>query len=138
MKYLEQHNNYTYLKKYRKYLRKNLTPAEAILWKFLKSKQMEGIKFRRQFSIGNCIVDFYCPRCRLAIELDGEPHFTPEGIENDINRERYMSRMEITMLRFENDLVIKKTETVLSIILDKIKELEKTTFLARSSPPTKE
>src|SRR5688572_7707091 len=126
MQYLEQHNNYKYLKKYRKYLRKNLTPAEAILWRFLKSKQLEGIKFRRQFSIGNCIVDFYCPKFRLAIELDGEPHFTPEGIEKDINRDNYLNQMEICILRFENQLVVKRTETVMRIILDKIKELEKT------------
>lgn len=125
MKYLVQHNNYDYLKKYRKYLRKNLTPAEVILWKFLKSKQLEGIKFRRQFSIGNCIVDFYCPRYRLAIELDGEPHFTPEGIEHDKKRNEYLNRMEVNLLRFENDLILKRTETVLSIILDKIQELER-------------
>ena len=146
MKYLEQHNNYTYLNKYRRHLRKNLTPAEAILWRFLKSKQMEGIKFRRQFSIDNCIVDFYCPRYRLAIELDGEPHFTAEGIEHDINRDKYLNQMEITILRFENALVINRTETVLSIIMEKIKELVKTTSFrngvvkttlqARTSPPS--
>jgi very-short-patch-repair endonuclease len=136
MQYLERHNNYTYLKKYRRHLRKNLTPAEAILWRVLKSKQMEGIKFRRQFSIGNCIVDFYCPKFRLAIELDGESHFTPEGIEKDINRDDYLNQMEIFILRFENDLVIKRTETVLSFILDKIKELEKMTLPSRSSPPS--
>jgi very-short-patch-repair endonuclease len=58
LKYLEQHNNYSYLKKYRKYLRKNLTPAERKLWSKLKNRSFFGLKFRRQFSFENYILDF--------------------------------------------------------------------------------
>ncbi len=67
-------HNRKYLKENRKMLRSNLTPAEAELWKHLKSSQLYGRKFRRQHSIGNFILDFYCPSEKLAIELDGQIH----------------------------------------------------------------
>ena len=60
---------------HRNKLRKSLTPAEAVLWKCLQKSQLLGKKFRRQFSIDRYIVDFFCPECRLAIELDGQGHF---------------------------------------------------------------
>jgi very-short-patch-repair endonuclease len=63
-------------KKFRKQLRSSLTAAEALLWRLLQRRQLEGKKFRRQSSIGRYIVDFYCPECRLVIELDGEQHFS--------------------------------------------------------------
>ena len=59
------------LKPYRKALRKDLTPAEAFLWKYLQNRKLEGRKFRRQHSVGNYIADFYCSSERLVIELDG-------------------------------------------------------------------
>jgi len=60
------------MKEIRRHLRHSLTPAEAALWKGLKGSKLEGKKFRRQHSIGNYVVDFYCPECKLAIELDGQ------------------------------------------------------------------
>ena len=72
-------HNRKYLEKFRKKLRSNLTPAEAVLWSSLQRKQLEGRKFRRQHSIGNYIADFYCPSERIVVELDGAGHFTPEG-----------------------------------------------------------
>ena len=76
----EQINNKKILEPYRKSLRKNLTPAEAFLWRLLKNSQLENRKFRRQHSIGNYILDFYCPKIRLAIELDGDYHNNTETI----------------------------------------------------------
>ena len=67
-------HNRKYLLGFRKFLRNNSTTAEATLWKSLKRKQIEGLKFRRQHSIENYIVDFYCPTLKLIIELDGEYH----------------------------------------------------------------
>ena len=55
-------------------LRLNLTPAEQKLWKALQKRQLNGLKFRCQHAIGSFIVDFYCPQCRLVIELDGDIH----------------------------------------------------------------
>ena len=67
-------HNRKYLKDNRKALRNNLTSAEATLWNHLKQKQLQGRKFRRQHSILNYIVDFYCPKEKLIIELDGANH----------------------------------------------------------------
>lgn len=68
-------NNLPHLKTFRQTLRKKLTTAEARFWKVVQNKQFEGRKFRRQHSIGNYILDFYCSSEKLAIELDGEVHF---------------------------------------------------------------
>lgn len=60
-------------KKTRKFLRKNMTKTECVLWKELKRKKI-GFKFRRQFGVGPYIIDFYCPQLKFAIELDGDVH----------------------------------------------------------------
>lgn len=82
--------NRHYLKNKRKDLRHNLTPAEAALWSLLNKKQLEDRKFRRQHSIGNYIVDFYCPAEKLAIELDGEGHFSSAGWELDQEKKSFL------------------------------------------------
>ena len=112
----EQINNKKILEPYRKTLRKNLTPAEAFLWRLLKNSQLESRKFRRQHSIGNYILDFYCPSEKLAIELDGASHFTPEGIEYDTIRTDYINSFNIKVVRFENKLVFDHTTWVLNEI----------------------
>jgi very-short-patch-repair endonuclease len=126
---MSQLKNKSYLIKYRKNLRKKVTPAEAVLWKYIKSEKLEGIKFRRQYSVNNYILDFYCPKFKLAIELDGAHHFSEEGIINDSERDEYLKSVGIKVLRFENDLIMKRLETVLSIILEEIQK----TPLSRSS-----
>ena len=112
----EQINNKKILEPYRKTLRKNLTPAEAFLWRLLKNSQFENRKFRRQHSIGNYILDFYCPSEKLAIELDGASHFTTEGIEYDTIRTDYINSFNIKVVRFENKLVFDNTTWVLDEI----------------------
>ncbi|MDO5461725.1 MAG: DUF559 domain-containing protein, partial [Bacteroidales bacterium] len=76
----------------RRDLRNNGTPAEATLWHSLRAKQIENIQWRRQFSIGPFILDFYAPQLKLCIELDGEPHYTPEGHDYDMQREEWLFR----------------------------------------------
>ncbi len=112
----EQINNKKILEPYRKALRKNLTPAEAFLWRLIKNSQLEKRKFRRQHSVGNYILDFYCPSEKLAIELDGEFHFTPEGVEYDKKRTEYINNFNIKVVRFENKLVFENTDWVLGEI----------------------
>jgi very-short-patch-repair endonuclease len=111
-------HNKSELKEYRKNLRNNLTPAEALLWKALKGKQLEGRKFRRQHSIGNYIIDFYCPSEKLAIELDGQPHFTIHGATKDKKRTAFLNKNGIRVLRFENKLVWELP----NMVLERIKE----------------
>jgi very-short-patch-repair endonuclease len=104
------------LKSFRRELRNNLTPAEALLWTALQRKQLEGRKFRRQHSIGKYIVDFYCPAEKLAIELDGADHFTILGEDSDTERDNYINSLGIKVLRYENSDVENNLEAVLEDI----------------------
>ena len=109
-------NTRPYLKTFRTELRKNLTPAEASLWKVLKRSQLEGRKFRRQHSIGNYILDFYCPAERLAVELDGQVHKSERAELYDHERKLFLNYYGILVLRFENFLVFDELEYVLGNI----------------------
>jgi very-short-patch-repair endonuclease len=103
-------------KNLRRQLRNNLTPAEAELWRYLQNGKLEGKKFRRQHSIGNYILDFYCPQERLGIELDGRGHFTDNGHEADEKRTAFLHSLNIRIIRFENKEVFDQLEGVLEEI----------------------
>ena len=77
--------------------------AEYLLWVELKNKQLGGYKFRRQYSVGSFVVDFYCPKLKLAIEVDGDSHFGEEQIKYDIVRQEIIESFDIQVLRFTND-----------------------------------
>ena len=109
-------NNLPYLKTFRKALRNNLTPAEARFWKIVQNKQFEGRKFRRQHSVGNYILDFYCPSEKLAIELDGQVHFNDAAREYDYERKLFLEYYGIKVLRFENKRVFEDLEWMLDVI----------------------
>jgi very-short-patch-repair endonuclease len=118
----QQINNLPYLKDNRKALRNNSTSAEATLWKFLKGSQLEGRKFRRQHSIENYILDFYCPSERINIELDGEHHFTEEGSEKDKLRDEYLTNLGIKVLRIENRDIFENFDNVMEMIKNNFKK----------------
>ena len=103
------------MKTRRKFLRNNPTKEEVILWNKLKGSQL-GEKFIRQYSIGNYVVDFYCPNKRVAIELDGGQHNDDEKKIYDQNRTEYINQFGIILLRFWNGDVLKGVETVLEAI----------------------
>ncbi len=100
----------------RKTLRNNSTAPEAILWLMLQKSQLQGRKFRRQHSVDNYILDFYCPQEQLAIELDGAHHYTLAGSENDTERDAHLASLNIKVLRFENRLIFENIEGVLEEI----------------------
>ncbi|GEO02763.1 hypothetical protein AAE02nite_04270 [Adhaeribacter aerolatus] len=77
---------------------------------------MVGKKFRRQHSIGNYILDFYCPQEKLGIELDGKVHFTDNAYEADSKRTEYLNSLNIKIIRFENKDVFNQLEGVLEEI----------------------
>jgi len=106
------------LKEYRKFLRENMTGAEAFLWKCLKAKNLEGRRFTRQHSIGNYIVDFYCASEKLIIELDGEIHLNSTMEERDLKRTRYLESFGFNVIRFENKMVFDYLPSVLKEITD--------------------
>ena len=76
---MTNYNNRLEAKEKRRGLRSSETAAEALLWKRLRDRQVGGLKFRRQYSVGVYIVDFYCVVCRLAVELDGKTHASAEA-----------------------------------------------------------
>jgi very-short-patch-repair endonuclease len=107
-------NNLPHLKTFRKTLRKNLTPAEAKLWTMLQGKQLAGRKFRRQHSVANYILDFYCPAEKVAIELDGQVHNSEQAAEYDRERDVFLAHTGIKVLRFENKVVFQNPEGLLA------------------------
>ncbi|MGJ8684534.1 MAG: endonuclease domain-containing protein [Nonlabens sp.] len=109
-------HNLRNLQRNRKGLRKSLTPAEAFLWNELKSQKFHGIKFRRQHSIKYYIVDFYCAQHKLIIELDGDYHDETEQQNKDELRDKELSEMDLTVLRYENNYVFEELEHVLGDI----------------------
>ncbi len=117
-------HNIRELSPFRKDLRNNGTSAEATMWSLLKKRQVLGMKFRRQHSVANFILDFYCPEKKLAIELDGAHHYTPEGIEKDKNRDAYLELHGIKTIRFENKRVFEEPSWVIREIELVIQEME--------------
>jgi very-short-patch-repair endonuclease len=97
-----------------KVLRKRPTDAEQLLWKHLRMKQMEGLKFRRQQPVDKYIVDFVCFEKRLIIEVDGGQHAV-EG-NKDKERDTYLQQCWFKVLRFWNNEVLQNTEGVLTVI----------------------
>jgi len=115
------------LKFRRKELRNNSTPAEIKLWSMLQHSNLGGNKFRRQHSVGAYILDFYCPSEKLAVELDGDSHFTDEAIEYDRERTAYLNALNIKVLRFLNTDVYDNLNVVGERILEEIKGENSTT-----------
>ena len=116
-------NNLPHKKDEHRALRQNLNPAEARLWSVLKSGQLAGRKFRRQHSVGEFILDFYCPQEKLAIELDGADHFTVSGNLHDAARTTYLNAVGIRVIRFENKLIWSALESVLQAIENSFNKL---------------
>jgi very-short-patch-repair endonuclease len=97
-------------------LRKNMTPAESVLWNHLRRKALDGYRFRRQHPAGRFILDFYCHPLRLAIELDGSVHHLPEQAEYDVGRTAELERLGITVLRFRNEEILQNIDFVIDTI----------------------
>jgi len=95
-------HNQKHLIEKRRDLRNSLTPAEATLWKYLQHSKLDGRKFRRQHSIKNYILDFYCPSEKLGIELDGDVHNDFASEEYDRERTEHLNKLGIKVIRFEN------------------------------------
>jgi len=90
------------LKVLSQHLRNNMTDAENMLWLKLRREQLKGYPFYRQKIIGGYIVDFYCPKANLVIELDGGQHYSETGQEKDRTRDNVLREMGIKVLRFSD------------------------------------
>src|ERR1051325_1546633 len=89
----------------RRELRQHATNAESALWSFVRREQRLGVKFKRQYSVGAFVLDFYAPSVKLAIELDGSSHEVEFGPGRDAARQQMIETYGITFLRFRNEQV---------------------------------
>jgi very-short-patch-repair endonuclease len=108
------------LKEYARELRKDMTDAERLLWSKVRRKQLEGYQFYRQKIIGNYIVDFYCPKAKLVIEIDGGQHCNGQQIKKDKVRDNYMREHKLKVLRFWDKEVFANLEGVIERICENL------------------
>ena len=114
------HNRWP-LKKIRRKLRKKETEAEELFWQRVRNKKVNGLKFKRQHSICNNIVDFYCPSKKIIIELDGEYHDTEQQNIKDKLRDEHLQALGFKILRFRNEKILFHLNQTIDILLNTIK-----------------
>lgn len=102
-------------------MRHEPTPAEELLWRYLRDRRLIGVKFRRQVPLERFIVDFYSSQEWLIVEVDGEYH--QHTGEEDVIRQEYLESLGLRVVRVSNDDVIKNLEGVLAWIVQQIENL---------------
>ncbi|UCD29337.1 MAG: DUF559 domain-containing protein [Planctomycetota bacterium] len=112
--------NRTSEKSNRRELCRQMPRAEVVLWSRLRRRQILGYKFRRQYSVGPYVLDFYCSEIKLAIEIDGDSHFGDGAEVRDAKRQLYIKSMGIEFLRFNNIYVFKNLDEVVDMIAETI------------------
>ncbi len=103
-------------------LREQMTAAEQVLWEALRDKKLGGLRFRAQHPVGQFILDFYCPACKLAVELDGSVH--EDRKEEDAARTAPLRAYGYHVLRFQNEEVLTDLASVTAHILRASKEVD--------------
>lgn len=112
------------LKEFSRELRNNSTLSEALLWQELRAGKIKGYKFNRQKPLGKYIVDFYCKKLNLVIEVDGDSHYHQDSIVKDAIRQQALEEFELHILRFADLDVKKQMPFVLDSIYSFIEEFE--------------
>jgi very-short-patch-repair endonuclease len=105
----------------RKTLRKNQTIHETLLWSRLSGKKLNGYKFIRQYSVGKYILDFYCPKYQLGIEVDGGQHDEEKARRYDQKRTQFITSQDIRIIRFWNNEICNQMDEVCDEILETLK-----------------
>ena len=108
------------LKQYSRRLRQEMTDTEKKLWSEIRGKQLRGYQFYRQKPIGDFIVDFYCPKAKLVIELDGGQHYTEQGQAKDHKRDDSLRSMGLLVLRFADKEVFENMNGVIKKIMENL------------------
>ena len=104
------------VKETRRALRSEMPQAEVLVWARLRRKQVLGCRFRRQYSVGAYVLDFYCPAIKLAVEIDGDSHLGEEAQANDRERQTSIEALGIRFLRFTNGEVFNKLDGVIDTV----------------------
>lgn len=107
----------------RRQLRSNMTYCEKIVWIYLRKRRMKE-RFLRQYSVDNYVIDFYCPKLKFAIEIDGDIHDLPEQKEKDKKRQNYLEKFKINFLRITNEELLSNPEKVFEKIEKDIERLK--------------
>lgn len=107
---------YKALKQPSRELRTQMTEAEEALWQRVRRKQICGLHFYRQKPLLSFIVDFYCPKAKLVIELDGSQHYEREHQARDGERDARLNALGLRVLRFDNWQVLRQMDAVLEVI----------------------
>ena len=127
------------LKQSARNLRANMTDSEQVLWKRLRGKQLRSVQFYRQKSIGQFIVDFYAPRAKLVVEVDGSQHLDPKHAKEDESRTAALEQQGIRVVRFNNLQVLQELDAVVEAIYlalpDAEKKIPPRPPLQRGGPP---
>ncbi len=113
-------------------LRKRSTAAEVVLWNLLRGNQVQGLHFRRQQKIGKFVVDFFCVKCRLAIEVDGGIHLN--RVAEDQERTRWLETLSIRVIRFSNEAVFSNPQKVFAEIENVASQQLKILYETESNP----
>ncbi len=108
------------LKRLSQKLRRNMTDAERLVWSRVRGKQLKGLQVYRQRIIGNYIVDFYCPKAKLVIEIDGGGHYKAEGVIKDEARDAFLRSKGLSVWRFSDIDVLLNIEAVIEKIHEKM------------------
>jgi|SRR5262252_6356195 very-short-patch-repair endonuclease len=106
---------------YAKDLRRAMTRAETLLWRYIKAHRIEGLGFRRQVPMGNWIADFVCHEARIVVELDGETHDFEAQQKRDQQRDKWLASRGYVVLRFLNRDVLSNLEGVVTVIRETAK-----------------
>lgn len=111
------------MQKIRRKLRNEMTYSEKIVWMHIRKKHL-GVRFLRQFSVDNYVIDFYCPSLKLALEIDGEVHLTKGVKERDEIREYHIAKYGIQFLRITNEELQSNPNKAFHKIEEEIKRLK--------------
>jgi very-short-patch-repair endonuclease len=109
-------------------LRNKSTDAEILLWSKIRLRQISNLIFYRQKPLGGYIVDFYCPKAKLVIEVDGSQHLEQDAKDYDHVRDEFLNSMGLTVLRFTNIDVIDNIDGVFEVIEKHLPLTKKPTF----------
>ena len=104
------------LKQVARCLLKEMTHGERMLWSRLRKKQLQSTQFYRQKPIGTYIVDFYAPKAKLVVEVDGSQHLSLDHGQNDAERDAYLAGARLRVLRFSNVQVSQELDAVVDVI----------------------
>ena len=128
---MTKHYNKITEKTKRRRLRQHQTNAEDLVWRFLRNRQLLGLKFRRQYSVDKYVINFYCSEMKFAIELDGGSHLSPKKKNKDKIRQRNLEKYGINFVRITDDELFGNPNKAFNKIEHTIRDLTPAPLLSK-------